>query len=612
MIAEQTNRLLTLPANLCRLFRKVVQGVAPPPALTVSEWADSYRKLSPEASAEPGQWRTSRAPFQREPMDALNDPYTETIVLMWSAQVGKTEIILNILGYHIDQDAAPVMLVQPTEALAEAFSKDRLAPMIRDTPRLRGKVRDVKSRDSGNTLLHKKFPGGHITLAGSNAPSSLASRPIRIVLLDEVDRYPTSAGTEGDPVNLVTKRTTTFWNRKRVMVSTPTIKGASRIEFAYEQSSMEQWCLPCPSCGEYQPLSWGQITYEYDEESRMAFNAEHACRTCGCLHREYDWKSGTGKWIGRKKNRKVRGFHLNELSSTFVSWEEVAQNHREAKRGGPEQLKTWTNTSMAETWEEQGEQVDDEQLLNRLEEYEAELPDWVRVLTAAVDVQDDRFEVEVVGWGPGKESWGIEYRKIFGDLKQKQVWHDLDEFLKRTWAKKDGSLYGIACTCMDSGGHFTQEVYRFCAPKEARRVYAIKGKGSVDGGYVPLLNGHTRTKREKAILFTIGVDEGKNRVVSNLQIAEVGPNFCHFPKDRGYNAEYFKGLTAEKKVKRIKSGVPYYTWKKERVRNEPFDLRVYNTAALEILNPKLDSAPATAGKTIQRMKKRRKTLSTGL
>lgn len=569
--------------KLFRLFRDCAKVTAPPPQLTVSEWADAHRKLSPEASAEPGQWRTSRAPFQRGPMDALNDPNIETIVLMWSAQVGKTEIILNTIGYYIDQDPAPIMLVQPTELLAEAFSKDRLAPMLRDTPKLRDKVRDVKSRDSGNTLLHKKFPGGHITLAGSNAPSSLASRPIRVVLLDEVDRYPASAGTEGDPVNLVTKRTTTFWNRKRILVSTPTTKGISRIEFAYEQSTMEQYCYPCPSCDEFQPLTWPQLHFIYDDETKTASDVTHACRSCGEMHDEYVWKAVEAKWIARKKNAKTRGFHLNELSSTFVSWSEVVQNFMEAKRGGVEQLKTWTNTSLAETWEERGTGIESEGLMKRCEPYPADVPDEVVLLTCGVDVQDNRLEYEIVGWGEEAESWGIKYGVIMGNPGQKHVWDMLDaQVINASFSRSDGVDMQIMSTAIDTGGHFTKAVYTYCKKRELRRVWAIKGKG---GNGIPLIMKPKRKNDAGVWLFNIGVDVGKDTLASRLASDTIGAGYCHFPASPDYDESYFKGLTSEHKVMRYIKGRPSFHWELKRAgsRNEPLDCRNYANVALEII-----------------------------
>lgn len=241
--------------SLTRLKKKLL----PAPRLKVSDWADCYRRLSGESSAETGSWRTSTAPYQKAIMDSVSDPRVEMIVVMSSAQVGKTEIINNIVGYYIQQDPAPMLVVQPTEKMAESWSMDRLSPMIRDTETLRELVKDPRSRESGNKILYKRFPGGHITIAGSNSPSSLASRPVRIVLCDEVDRYPPSAGSEGDPVNLAKKRATTFWNRKIILTSTPTIKDFSRIELAYSQSDQRRYYVPCNACGEYQTLKWSQV-----------------------------------------------------------------------------------------------------------------------------------------------------------------------------------------------------------------------------------------------------------------------------------------------------------------------------------------------------------------
>ncbi|MEB3103073.1 phage terminase large subunit family protein [Ferviditalea candida] len=578
------------PNKTFRLFREIAKTVAPPPKYTVSQWADAKRRLSSEASAEPGQWRTDRAPYQRGIMDAINDPNAETIVVESSAQVGKTEVLLNIIGYHVDYDPAPIMLVQPTLELAQAFSKDRLAPMLRDSPALRGKVKDVKSKDSGNTMLHKIFPGGHITMAGANSPASLASRPIQILLLDEVDRYPVSAGTEGDPVSLVTKRTTTFWNRKIVKVSTPTIKGASRIEEDYENSTMEQWCLPCPSCGEHQPLRWPQVKFTYDKDSKECTSAEHACRSCGALHSEREWKSGSGKWVARKQSRKVRGFHLNELASPWKRWETIVEEFHEAKIGGPEKLKVWINTSLGETWEEKGDGVESEDLVNRREFYQAEVPSPVLVLTCGVDVQDNRLEYEVVGWGLEKQSWGIQYGVIMGDPGQGFVWEQLDHVINKEYVAGDGQKLQIMTTCVDSGGHFTEQVYTYCKERELKRVWAIKGKG---GSGLPFIMRPKRRNDDGVWLFIIGVDVGKDTLSSRLKVksAEL-PEFCHFPSnpDRHYDEEYFAGLTAEHRVMRKVMGKPVFHWvqKPGSGRNEPLDLRNYATAAFEILSPPLE------------------------
>lgn len=559
------------------LFNKASKVLKPPPKLTVSEWADSYRRLSSEASAEPGQWRTERAPYQKEIMDAVNDPEIEKVIIMSSAQIGKTELILNIIGYYVDYDPAPIMLVLPTLDLAEAFSKDRISPMFRDTPALRDKIKSNKSRDSNNTLLHKRFPGGHITLVGANSPASLASRPIRILLADEVDRYPHSAGDEGDPIDLASKRTTTFWNKKKVYVSTPTTKGLSKIEDEYENSTKEEWNLPCPSCKNYQPLKWKQIKFE---------DATMECDYCQGRFKELEWKSQKGIWIAREYNKKVRGFHLNELASPWKRWETIISEFKIAKRS-KETLKVWINTSLGESWEEPSE-TNAEDLYKRRERYNAEVPGDVLVLTAGVDTQNDRLEVEVVGWGLEKESWGIEYKIFYGDPGQDQVWNQLDEYLKKEFKFADGLGIMISTTCIDTGGHFTSEVYKYCKPREHRRIYGIKGRG---GPGVPLIGGVTRNNRERAALFTIGVDQGKQLLITRLKTEFEGPGYCHFPieEDRGYNEKYFDGLTAERRVIKYSKGKPKVEWVvREGSRNEPFDIRNYATAALEILDPDLE------------------------
>lgn len=595
------------------LFREIAKLWEPKPELTVSEWADKYRVLTSETSAEPGPWRTDRVPYMREIMDAVAEKSTQEIAVMASAQVGKTEFMLNMVGFHIDYDPCPIMFMLPNKNLIDYFSKKRLATMIDASPSLRSKVSEAKSRDAGNTIDEKSFAGGYISIVGANAPASLSSRPIRIVLCDEVDRYPVSAGTEGDPITLATKRTTTFvHNRKHVFVSTPLIKGTSRIEQLYNDSTMEEWCLPCPSCGAFQPIVWSQVKFDYKEKENGEFiinDIAHACKECGTLHYEKEWKKGIGKWVANKEHSTRRGFHLNQLASPWSSWPEIAKSFLVAKRDGRETLKVWTNTVLGNSWEEDGEQLDDSELYRRCEVYSADVPDGVKILTAAVDTQDDRFEIEVVGWGTGKQSWGIEYHVIRGDLKQPQIWSELDEYLSRTWEKSDGQKFGIACTCMDSGGHFTQDVYRFTKAREARRIYAIKGKGELNGEYISLIAGYTRTKPGKTLLVHLGVSDGKARVMSNLKIEIPGPNYCHFPDGKGYTQEYFKGLSSEKLETRYRQGIAYQIWKKIRDRNEPLDLRVYNTAALEILNPNLEKEYTL---TPKRKKRKRRTGSKGV
>lgn len=561
------------------LFGTIAQTIAPPPELTVSEWADAYRRLSSEASAEPGRWKTDRAPYLREILDAVNDPSCEKVVVMSSAQIGKTELLLNIIGYYVDYDPSPILLLNPTLEMAQTFSKDRLAPMVRDTPAITNKVADSKSRSSGNTMLHKSFPGGHITMAGANSPASLASRPIRILLADEVDRYPASAGAEGDPVNLAQKRTTTFWNRKIVLVSTPTIKGASRIESAYEDSTQEVFCLPCPSCGEHQQIRRCHIEHIRDEKGQLV-EVQASCEHCGVIHTESEWKTQTGKWIAQAEHYKTRGFHLNEYISPWRKWLDIERDFLEAKKS-PETLKTFVNTSLGETWEiDEGEKLEPDLLYNRREHYPAEVPVDNCVLTAAVDTQDDRFEVEVVAWCTGEESYRISYERLYGDLSRSEIWELLAKRLKRQFVTPSGLMLDIKLCLIDSGGHYTDEVYEFSRKHGVRRFIPIKGH-SQSGK--PIANFPRKRNDKKVYLTMIGADTAKEVVTSRLQIFEPGEGYCHYPVRDGFDEDYFKHLTNERREIKIVKGRRTVVWNAGGRRNEPFDTHVYNLAAIRVL-----------------------------
>jgi phage terminase large subunit GpA-like protein len=605
--ADQTK---ALGRECCRL-------VAPPPKLTVSGWADERRVL-PRSSAEPGRWRTSRTPYLRAPMDACCDPETNRVVMIFASQLGKSETGLNITGYYMDYDPAPVLMVQPTVETAEAFSKERLAPMLSETPSLAGRVSDPKSRDAKNTILRKEFPGGYLVLVGANAPAGLASRAIRLVVADEIDRFPLSAGSEGDPLSLAEKRQTTFWNALTVVMSTPTVKGISRIESEYENSTQEQWLIPCPSCGFGQPYEWPRLKFPDGPTRTSAIPGKEkadgdvgaprggaprveavelpmmACIKCGCLHSEYEWKAGEGEWFARKEHPTTRGFRLNAMASPWMSWAKLIAEFLDAKEKGPEVLKTFINTRLAECWEEPGESIEADALSSHQHYYNCDVPAGVRILTAGVDVQGDRLELEVVGWGRGEESWGIEYRMLPGDPHKAEVWNDLDQLLERTYERSDGALLPISCAAIDSG-YATSSVYAYTKKRAARYIFAIKGQG---GPGRPVVGAWSRQGKNKdTAVFPVGTDSSKDLLLTRLSIDAEGPGFCHFPAEttskggdwpRGYNKDYFKGLSAEHRVERRIAGQRYHVWVKRYYgRNEPLDCRVYATAALKIRNPDL-------------------------
>ena len=563
------------------MIKETNQTWTPPPNLKISDWADAYRKLSPESSAEAGAWRTDRAPYQREIMDSFNDPDIQRIVFCKSAQIGATEILLNVIGYYIDQDPAPMLIMQPTLQMAQAFSKDRLATMIRDSEKIRDCVKDPRSRDSGNTVLSKKFAGGNLNIVGSNSASGLASRPIRIVLADEVDRYESSAGAEGDPISLATKRTTTFWNKKIYMCSTPTIKGLSRIETAFEESDKRYYHVPCPECNEKQVLKWKNVVWEENKPE----TANYACNECGSIIDESkkQWMLKHGEWIASEPKSDTAGFHISELYSVWSTWADMAKNFLEAKKQ-PEMLKTWINTALGESWEEQGETIEHEELLERRLNYDSEtIPEAVLVLTAGVDTQKDRLELQMVGWGVNYESWVIEYKIFWGDPNAANVWQELDNYLKKRFKTETGRVLTISCTCIDSGGHHTNQVYQFTKPRQGRRVFAIKGLSQAGK---PIANRPTFVGKNKAVLYGVGVDSAKEAIFARLS-SESEDTTLHFCSD--LDEEYFKQLTAEKRVTKFVRGRKTLIWKQIRPRNEALDTLVYNFAAIYILNPNYDT-----------------------
>ena len=542
----------------------------------MSQWADQYRRLSSEASAEPGVWRTSRAPYQRGIMDAVTDETVKEVWIQKSAQVGWTEILNNVIGYHVHQDPAPMLLVQPTLEMAESWSKDRFAPMVRDTPALAERIADPKARDSGNTLLHKKFTGGHLTVAGANSPSGLASRPIRIVLFDEVDRYPSSAGTEGDPISLGRKRTATFWSRKVLAGSTPTIKGSSRIEAGFESGDQRFYYVPCPHCGEFQRLVWAQVKWPEGQPEL----AEYVCVACGAILTEADKAEmlQAGEWRGSKPFSGIASFHISELYSPWSTWAEMAVAFIQAKRF-PETLQTWINTALGETYEERGEQVETVGLAQRREPYTAQsIPQQVLMLTAGVDVQDDRLEVTIVGFGKDEETWIVEHGVLRGDPGSDSLWHDLDGYMARKRETEDGRPLLIEAQAIDSGGHFTQQVYAYCAKRKARRVWAIKGAGGFGRLIWPKSAG--RAGKTSAQVFIVGVDTAKDVLYGRMKrVHQPGAGYIHFPVS--VDEVYFDQLTAETLIYRMVQGrrVRSYKPRSSGSRTEALDCLVYAYAA---------------------------------
>lgn len=572
------------------------QGLAPPPALTVSEWADRDRYLT--SGAEPGQWRTSRVPYLREIMDCFSArSRVRKVVVMKAAQLGFSEALNNVIGYSIAHNPRPIIMLQPTEQRAIEYSKDRIAPMISASPSLRDQVGDAKSRDSSNTLQHKSFPGGSLAIIGSNAPSGLASRAAAIGLCDEVDRFADSAGSEGDPVDLLAKRLTTFGaGAKMGLISTPTVKGASRIELAYEDSDRRLYELACPHCGACQALEWAQVRWP---KGRPADAAYH------CVECDEPWTDAeriralqTGEWVPQNPGHPTRGYWISGLYHPWRTIGDIAEEFYAVRRD-PTRFQVFVNTVWGQSWDPmESTSVDEGMLLSLREPYTSEaLPSPIVLLTAAVDVQHDRLELEVNGWAVDEERWHVDLVVITGDPSARgggSVWATLDRWLTRTWRTEDGRDLPIGAACIDSGGEHTVQVYEFCAPRHGRRVYAVKGRG-MKGERKPLWPRRpSRTKKSaRAPFYVLGVDAGKDACRSRLEATIAArapsegepelraPGMVHWPVASAYGRAYFEQLTAEEPVIEYSRGRPYRVWHCRKGRkNEAFDLDVYGLAAL--------------------------------
>jgi phage terminase large subunit GpA-like protein len=579
---------------LNRLWQGLVAGFPPIPALKVSEWAAQYRVLPREGSQRAGKWVS--LPFQIEPMDDFTNPDVSEVILQWGAQTGgKTELLLNGIGFFAHADPSPQLMVQPTIEAAEFFSKERLAPTIRDTEALKGIFKDPRSRDSNNTLTSKAYPGGNIALIGANAPSGLAGRPRRVIWQDEIDRYPDSAGSEGDPSSLADKRAESYSNAVKVKTSTPTLKGFSKIEARMATSDYRKWHVCCPKCGHEQVLMWRQIIFTFKEEDKEVKDPSRAYLECeGCKAHLTDKDRVAmvkgGRWKATQPFNGIRGYWLNGLNTLFGPGKgyknrlhQFAQEFLLAKKGGPETLKTWVNTFLAETWEEAGETLTPHPIMARREHYGPKIPKHCLCLVGKCDVQGDRIEAEIEGFGLGQESWGIRYQIIMGPPQLKDVWKQLDEFFLQTFEHESGATMKVSIALVDAG--FEQDlVLQYTKPREQHRIYALKGSSTP---LAPIVARATRNNQQRAMMFPIGGNAAKDLVFGRLRIDEPGAGYCHFGHGYGYDEEYFFSLTSEKAVTRYHQGQPVRIYEKTRARNEALDLKVYGVAALHILKPDL-------------------------
>jgi phage terminase large subunit GpA-like protein len=573
-------------ATVESLIAELRQAFRPPRRMLLSEWARENAYLSSESSAEAGRWQVIA--YQTGIMDAFVDPAVEQITVMKSARVGYTKIINNAIGYHIHQDPCPMMVVQPTVEDAEGYSKEEIAPMFRDTPCLRGLVESSKTKDSSNTILQKSFPGGTLSFVGANSGRGFRRVSRRIVFFDETDGYPVSIGAEGDPIKLGIRRTEYYWNRKIVAGSTPTIKDLSKIENLYGQSDQRRFFVPCPHCGEFQYLKFGgrEKPFGFKWPEGKPLEAFYVCENgCRIEHSSKREMVERGEWrataVGAPRHA---GFHIWAAYSFSpnATWGNIASEFLASVRD-TEHLRTFVNTVLGETWEEKSDAFDAGNLKARLEEYPAEVPHGVGLLVGAVDVQGDRLEWVVKGYGDKEESWLIASGQVYGDPAKEATWLELDKDLKTVYTHESGRKMPMRAIAVDSGGLHTDHVYKFCKPREDRtvdglsqHVYAIKGVG---GPGREMISKPTKNNRYKCKLWPLGVDTIKDTIFARLHLATPGPGYIHLPT--WTDDEYLEQLTAEKAVKRYKKGVgTVREYIKIRERNEGLDLEVYALAAL--------------------------------
>ena len=580
--------------SIVDLQKLAYSAFLPPKKLTLSEWANQYAYLSVESSAEGGRWLT--LPYQKGIMDAVTDPDIELISVMKSARVGYSKILNHIIAYHIHNDPCPIMIVQPTIEDATGYSKEEIAPMLRDTKCLQGLVSDAKAKDGQNTLLQKLFPGGNLTLVGANSPRGFRRVSRRIVLFDETDGYPASAGTEGDQIKLGIKRTEFFANRKIVAGSTPTVKDFSRIEKLFNQTDQRRYYVPCPKCNHMQYLRWANFEcFENDPRTTI-----YKCEKCNyhIPHTKKRWMVERGEWRATAPyNGKHVGFHIWAAYSYSpnATWENLMEEYLACKND-QEQLKTFINVTLGEVYEDEYHTKASADGLSKRaaeEKYkEGVPPKEVLILTLGVDVQDDRLSMSVIGFGRNEEMYLIDRKVIYGSPARADLWKQLDEVLQGKYTNEEGRELKIDTAAIDTGGHYTQETYQYVRERKQLGIIGIKGMGQKGKPALGKpskvdINFSGKVLKRGFELFPVGVDTIKTTLHNKLKDAEVGQGYIHFyPTTK---ASYFEELTAERQILKYKNGYQERVWvKKNNQANEALDEMVYAYASFQRLLQKYD------------------------
>ena len=577
------------------------EALCPPPVMAMDVWADTHRRLPAKSSPEPGQWRTDRVPFMREIMQALSsESPVEDVALMKGTQISGTEVLINTVLYTVDHDPTSLMIVLPTLGMAKRFSRQRLQASIDIMPQLVEKFADMRSRDSSNTILEKDFDGGYLILTGAESATGLRSAPIGSLVLDEVDAYPMDVEGEGDPEQLAIKRTQNYKGRRKIYRnSTPTVEGMSRIEKSFSRGDQRYFYVPCPHCGEKQRLQWSNLKWNKDlprdEQPESAF---YACEHNGCVIEEHHKTQmlNDGEWRAHNPTAPAnrRSYHINSLYSPlgWYSWSDGVTDWLDAQ-GDIELLKTFTNTVLAECWKESVNDIEAKTLQSRAEPYKrGVVPEGGLVLVAAVDTQDDRLEAYVYAVGRGDEQWFVDYAVIAGDPgipegDKDSPWTELNDFLHKPWLHALGGTMKLEGYAVDSGGHFTHDVYTYVRKNKRHGAIAIKGSSTRNS---PILGrpkkmdikSNGRTIKSGVELYQVGTDTAKSKIYNRYQRENhSGAGAIHFPDWLPF--EIFEQLTAEKLMRKYSKGYAVYEWHKtsSSARNEATDCTVYVQAVIE-------------------------------
>lgn len=597
-------------------------GFRLPPDLTISQWSQEYRWLSRKSTARHGKWDNDNAPWLIEPMDVLSPSHPALrVVVAKASQVGGTEVGKNLIGFHAHLDPAPILVVVPGVKLARRISRQRIGPMIAETPVLRGLFREAKSRDSGNTLLEKDFPGGSLTMATANSVADMKSAPIRIVIFEEVDEYEQDVDDQGDPITIAEERSFTFEDRRKIFInSTPRIMPGSFVTNEYERSDQRRYFVPCPRCGNMDWIRWENIIYKNDDPRTARLR---------CIKCEYMIEESEKPWIVARENGAewrptanrepiegaavplaadgiTAGFHMPGMMSTLgKSWEVMVGQHLKAKHEYKAR-KTFVQQGLGEAYEDRGGgRIKEGTLLDRREIYDAEVPHGVGMLVSATDVHPDRLEFGVLGFGAGEESWWISKQVFHGDTQKDEVWQAMDAERTRAYRHASGRDVRIYYSVVDTG-YAPERGYRYCRPRQSERVFAVKGGGKPTDPIIAHISERIGTYRAR--LYTFNADEARAILQGRLRIDKPAaapgetdvprsPGYIHYPKAEWCNKDFFEQLTARVGVWKDEGGETWREWINVRERDEVFDLGTMCIVAVHIGGtPVLNSLPVLASK----------------